>query len=192
MFAARGLIFDCDGTLADTMPAHFRAWTAVTQRYGLNFSEKRFYELGGVPSHRIAALLAHEQGVVIDADRLAREKEEAFLEHLAAVQAVPAVVAIARCPVWPGAAGRGLGRLPAGHHASIAATRHSGLVPGDRDGGGHGAAQARAGRVPGSGPATRHRAEMVRRVRRHRHRPGGRPCAGMVAIDVRPLYELRE
>ncbi len=96
MFETRGLIFDCDGTLADTMPAHFEAWTAVTCRYGLHFSEKRFYELGGVPSHRIAALLAAEQGVVIDSDQLAREKEAAFLEHLAAVREVPAVVAIAR------------------------------------------------------------------------------------------------
>src|SRR5260221_2071451 len=93
---ARGLIFDCDGTLADTMPAHFEAWTVVTRRYGLHFSEKRFYELGGVPSHRIAALLAEEQSVAIDADLLAREKESAFLEHLAAVREVPAVVAIAR------------------------------------------------------------------------------------------------
>ena len=24
-----GLIFDCDGTLADTMPVHYRAWTVV-------------------------------------------------------------------------------------------------------------------------------------------------------------------
>lgn len=96
MFEARGLIFDCDGTLADTMPAHFRAWTAVTRRYGLEFPERRFYELGGVPSHRIAALLAQEQGKTIDADKLAREKEEAFLEHLPAIQPVAAVVALAK------------------------------------------------------------------------------------------------
>ena len=95
-FQARGLIFDCDGTLADTMPAHYKAWTAVTRRHGLHFSEQRFYELGGVPSHRIAALLAEEQRVAVDADKLAREKETAFLEHLAAVREVPAVVTIAR------------------------------------------------------------------------------------------------
>ena len=96
MFTPGGLIFDCDGTLADTMPAHFEAWTAVLQRYGLAFSEERFYQLGGVPSHRIAALLAQEQGVPIDADRVARVKEAAFLEHLPAVRPVPAVVAVAR------------------------------------------------------------------------------------------------
>ena len=46
----RGLIFDCDGTLADTMPLHWHAWQIVTQRHGLHFPEDRFYAFGGVPS----------------------------------------------------------------------------------------------------------------------------------------------
>ena len=36
-FAA--FIFDCDGTLADTMPLHWRAWAMITQRYDLHFPE---------------------------------------------------------------------------------------------------------------------------------------------------------
>ncbi len=46
----KGLIFDCDGTLADTMPLHWRAWSAVTERHGLHFPQDRFYALGGVPA----------------------------------------------------------------------------------------------------------------------------------------------
>ena len=46
------LVFDCDGTLADTMPTHFRAWTATLTRYGIPFPETRFYALGGVPTAR--------------------------------------------------------------------------------------------------------------------------------------------
>ena len=42
--------FDCDGTLADTMPLHWRAWKQVTERHGLHFPEDRFYSLGGVPA----------------------------------------------------------------------------------------------------------------------------------------------
>ena len=60
MSVIRGLIFDCDGTLADTMPAHYRAWAATLDRHGLSFSEERFYRLGGVPSRHIVALLAEE------------------------------------------------------------------------------------------------------------------------------------
>ena len=40
------IIFDCDGTLADTMPSHYEAWMAVLDRYRLEMSEDRFYALG--------------------------------------------------------------------------------------------------------------------------------------------------
>jgi HAD superfamily hydrolase (TIGR01509 family) len=94
--SAHALIFDCDGTLADTMPAHYVAWTATLARHGLTFPEDRFYALGGMPSHRIIAMLAHEQGVAADADAIAAEKEDEFLKHLDAVREVPEVVAVAR------------------------------------------------------------------------------------------------
>jgi beta-phosphoglucomutase family hydrolase len=92
----RGLIFDCDGTLADTMPAHYRAWTSMLDRHGIPFTETRFYELGGVPTAQIILILSSESGVpVTDLDRMVREKESAFLESLDAVRPLEVVVAIA-------------------------------------------------------------------------------------------------
>src|SRR6478672_2408243 len=92
----RGLIFDCDGTLADTMPAHHRAWTAMLGRHGISFTEKRFYELGGVPTAQIIRILSAETGVpVTDVDAMVAEKEAAFLAHLHAIQPLEAVVAVA-------------------------------------------------------------------------------------------------
>jgi beta-phosphoglucomutase-like phosphatase (HAD superfamily) len=41
-----GYIFDCDGTLADTMPLHFRAWTRIVGELGGSFSEESFYQTG--------------------------------------------------------------------------------------------------------------------------------------------------
>ena len=52
----RALIFDCDGTLVDTMPLHWRAWQIITQRHGLHFPEDRFYAYGGVPTRDILKL----------------------------------------------------------------------------------------------------------------------------------------
>ena len=49
-FAA--FIFDCDGTLADTMPTHFRAWQTALGKAANDFPEAMFYELGGVPTAR--------------------------------------------------------------------------------------------------------------------------------------------
>jgi beta-phosphoglucomutase family hydrolase len=92
----RGLIFDCDGTLADTMPLHWRAWQMVTRRHGIHFPEDRFYSLGGVPSRDILKMLAQEQGRSLDHIAVAHEKEEAYLPFLSQVEPIHAVVEIAR------------------------------------------------------------------------------------------------
>ena len=89
------LLFDCDGTLADTMPAHYRAWRTVTDRHGLAFDEDRFYALAGMPSPSIVRTLAAEVGVAIDADHAAGMKEASFLEHLPHVRPIDPVVAVA-------------------------------------------------------------------------------------------------
>jgi len=92
----RGLIFDCDGTLADTMPVHYRAWTAMLDRHGIPFPETRFYELGGVPTAQIIRILSAEYGVPVnDVDAMVAEKEAAFLANLHAVRPLELVVATA-------------------------------------------------------------------------------------------------
>jgi beta-phosphoglucomutase-like phosphatase (HAD superfamily) len=92
----RGMIFDCDGTLADTMPLHWQAWTKIAQRYGLNFPEDRFYALGGVPSRDILKMLSEEQGISFDWLAASHEKEAEYLPLIAKVGPVHAVVEIAR------------------------------------------------------------------------------------------------
>lgn len=92
----KGLIFDCDGTLADTMPLHWRAWQIISERHDLHFPEDRFYSLGGVPSRDILKMLAVEQGRTLDHIAVAHEKENAYLPLMADVQPIHAVVDIAR------------------------------------------------------------------------------------------------
>jgi len=90
------VIFDCDGTLVDTMPAHYRAWSRTMAEYGIEFPEARFYALGGVPAPTIVSLLAEEAGRVLDADRVAEEKERRFTEGLESVEPIEPVLAYAR------------------------------------------------------------------------------------------------
>jgi len=92
----KGLIFDCDGTLADTMPLHWRAWQMITQRHGLHFPEDRFYSLGGVPSRDILKMLSEEQGRSLDHIAVAHEKENAYLPMMDQVEPIHAVVDVAR------------------------------------------------------------------------------------------------
>jgi beta-phosphoglucomutase-like phosphatase (HAD superfamily) len=92
----KGLVFDCDGTLADTMPLHWRAWQVIAQKYKLHFPEDRFYALGGVPSRDILKMLAKEQGVTLDHIRAAHEKENVYLPLMSEVEPIHAVVEIAK------------------------------------------------------------------------------------------------
>lgn len=90
-----GLIFDMDGTLADTMPTHFVAWSRSMAEHGIDFPEERFYALGGVPAPVIIEMLAREQGKTVDAELVAEAKETLFLDLLTNVQPVLPVKAIA-------------------------------------------------------------------------------------------------
>jgi len=102
----RALIFDCDGTLADTMPIHYRAWSRILAPRGIPFDEVRFYQLGGMPTGKIIRVLSNETGVpVADADIevLIHEKESIFLSLLHEVEPLAGIVGIAE---------RFRGRLP--------------------------------------------------------------------------------
>ncbi|HEV2394443.1 MAG TPA: HAD family phosphatase [Verrucomicrobiae bacterium] len=92
----KGIIFDCDGTLADTMPLHWRAWQVIAARHRFHLPIERFYSLGGVPSRDILKMLSEEQGLGLDHLAVAREKEAEYLPLIAQVEPINAVVAVAR------------------------------------------------------------------------------------------------
>jgi beta-phosphoglucomutase family hydrolase len=92
----RGIIFDLDGTLADTMPAHYEAWQEILRQYSLEMSEDRFYALGGWPTKKVADLLIAESGRTIDSERLSHEKESLFEETLHLVEPIGPVTDVVR------------------------------------------------------------------------------------------------
>jgi beta-phosphoglucomutase family hydrolase len=92
----KGLIFDCDGTLADTMPLHYRAWQRTMKDWGIHFDEDHFYALAGTPTVKIVQHLLDEHRISGDPVTIAHQKEEAFLELLDEVRPIEPVVEIAR------------------------------------------------------------------------------------------------
>lgn len=92
----RGAIFDCDGTLADTMPLHYRAWTETLEPLGVSFSERLFYDLAGVPTVDIVRILNNRFGHRLDPEAVAHDKEVRYEELLPQAPPVPRVVALVR------------------------------------------------------------------------------------------------
>ena len=92
-----GYIFDCDGTLADTMPLHYRAWTRLVAELGGTFPEQLFYESGGKPTVEILRMLRDEHELkVSDVEKAAKRKEEYFLEMVHEVKPIEPVLRVVR------------------------------------------------------------------------------------------------
>ena len=88
----KAYLFDCDGTIADSMPLHYVAWKTVFDEWGASFPEDVFYAWGGMPTAEIIARLNQEQGLAMPVEEVAAEKEALYFEILPQLQAVPEVL----------------------------------------------------------------------------------------------------
>lgn len=91
-----GVIFDCDGTLADTMPLHYRAWCETLAGRGASISEELFYDLGGVATEEIVRILNARYGTRLPVEETAAEKEAHYVALLPQAPPVQPVAALAR------------------------------------------------------------------------------------------------
>ena len=92
----KGYIFDCDGTLAHSMPVHYVAWQQTAEENGLQMSEELFYSLGGVPTTRIVEILNEKFGANLDPELVAKRKEEVYVENMGDMRPLEEVAAFAR------------------------------------------------------------------------------------------------
>ena len=104
-------IFDCDGTLADTMPLHYQAWRETLDPLNVPFPEEQFYLWGGVTAREIIERLNLLHGAHMDPEGLSIEKEETYSRLIPLVRPIESVVAEARrffghCPLAVASGGR--------------------------------------------------------------------------------------
>lgn len=70
----KGIIFDMDGTLVDSMGAHLEAWKATCTHFGYPFDSDYIYGLGGVPTYQTAIILNEKYGYKGDPKDVAEYK----------------------------------------------------------------------------------------------------------------------
>lgn len=110
----KAIIFDCDGTLADTMPTHVKAWVASYHSFGIDIAEKPFFEMGGMNNRMIIETLNRKFGYSIDIETMQDRKENRYLEMLHTITEIKAVADIARAhhgQVPIAVASSGLGKI---------------------------------------------------------------------------------
>jgi HAD superfamily hydrolase (TIGR01509 family) len=88
----KAYLFDCDGTIADSMPLHYVAWNKALSKWGCEFSEELFYAWGGMPVAEIIATLNKQQGLTMPVEDVSKLKEALYYEVLPELKAVPEVL----------------------------------------------------------------------------------------------------
>jgi HAD superfamily hydrolase (TIGR01509 family) len=91
---AAGLIFDLDGTLADTMPLHYTAWHETFTAYGVICPQAFLENLNGVPTEIIVTYFNETFGYCLDPEQFAREKETRARAKLPQARPIPLIAAV--------------------------------------------------------------------------------------------------
>jgi beta-phosphoglucomutase-like phosphatase (HAD superfamily) len=93
-----GLIFDCDGTLADSMPLYHRAWQRALTSHGarFEFTWEIFISRAGMSTALTVEALNAEFGTTLEATSIEREQHAEYLTLIDGVQPIDAVVEVAR------------------------------------------------------------------------------------------------
>lgn len=85
-------LFDCDGTIADSMPLHYIAWKKALGEWGCEFDEDLFYRWGGKPVHEIISTLNRMHNLQMPVFEVAERKESLYYEQLPNLKPVPEVL----------------------------------------------------------------------------------------------------
>jgi HAD superfamily hydrolase (TIGR01509 family) len=85
-------LFDCDGTIVDSMPLHYVAWRKALGEWNCEFAEELFYAWGGRPTAEIISTLNEKHGLKMPVENVALRKEEFYFELLPELKVVPEVL----------------------------------------------------------------------------------------------------
>lgn len=92
----RGLVFDCDGTLVDSMPLHMRAWEHVITLQGGAWNYDYFFSKKGMPEEDIVGIYNQNFGYAFDPVRTVQAKHDYFYSRLDELSPISEVVDVAR------------------------------------------------------------------------------------------------
>ncbi len=88
----RAYLFDCDGTIADSMPLHFIAWTKALSAWNCPFDEQLFYAWGGRPPAEAVEGLNQMHGLNMPVEAVTARKEQHYYELLPQLEPVVEVL----------------------------------------------------------------------------------------------------
>jgi HAD superfamily hydrolase (TIGR01509 family) len=89
-----GLIFDFDGTIVDSMPAHLLSWREAFSSFGAPFTERFFYDSAGASFIGVVERYNREMGTDLPPNEVVRLKNKSHVAHLSMTRTIPQVMSI--------------------------------------------------------------------------------------------------
>jgi beta-phosphoglucomutase family hydrolase len=77
---AKALIFDLDGTLADSIPVHIHCWDETCKTFGYKFPVKVMIQMTGMPTHIFAEYIKKDSGCSLSVDEIMKLKQNHFYQ----------------------------------------------------------------------------------------------------------------
>lgn len=74
----KAIIFDLDGTLADTLPIHRAAWREAGRAYGVEITDEMIMVHTGMPTVRVVGMLNQEYGWSLVPTEVKAAKDKAY------------------------------------------------------------------------------------------------------------------
>ena len=90
------LLFDLDGTLADTMSLHNQAWIETLGSFNCQMTNEILFEYAGTPNLKTVELFNQRFGWNLDPETIANKKEARFLEQLDCISPIESTLKIVK------------------------------------------------------------------------------------------------
>ena len=92
----KALIFDCNGTLANTLPVHFQTWIASLQAVGADISRDWYYQRCGISAREMLQMLKDELGYQFDSEVVLTTKQQHYRSLIHTIEEIQVVADVAR------------------------------------------------------------------------------------------------
>lgn len=92
----KALIFDCDGTLADTLPVHFQTWSTSLKAVGADISQEWYYQYCGTSAREMLQLLKDLFGYEFESESVIAARQKHYRTLIHTVKEIQAIAEIVR------------------------------------------------------------------------------------------------
>lgn len=92
----RGLIFDLDGTLSNSLPVHLETWNQIGNKYGFEFDPQIILEMTGMPTIEFARRVVSQYNISEEPQKIVSIKQQLFWDSAHLLEPIDEVVEIVK------------------------------------------------------------------------------------------------